>query len=326
MKKPQKARANAKFRAKTILLNEINNALLMAILLYPTLKARFLAHLAKLEAAMQKQMTNIHSVTASKAEKKADMAHIIWIYAQRASVQAESIGFTALYIALSELESFISEADDTLSLERAIKQLSLMTNEALTILEPENLVEMQEAITLFSDDKEAPELAIDEKKSEGTDKINEILDDLDTDTNLIGSLIHSFTLPFAGLWDQALKVGTPEGIRHISCMMKFNDSITATPVIKVKTTAANGIVEIIGYSSKHGSTRFFGLDTGNWNFHSEAETYTSDYKSNVPIDDNHTVHFQIKLVKIQPPPPTEEDTPPVTTPPPTDENPSQLNT
>ena len=109
-------------------------------------------------------------------------------------------------------------------------------------------------------------------------------------------------------------------------MMKFNDSITVTPVVKVKTTASNGIVETVGYSSKSGNTRFFGLDTCNWTFHSEAETYIFDYKSNVPIDDDHTVHFQIKLVKIQPPPPSEEDTPPVTTSPPTDQNPSQLNT
>ena len=326
MTKRQKARANAKYRGKTLLLLPENNALLILIVLYPALKARLLANFAKLEAAMQKQITNIQSVTASKAEKKADMAHIIWIYAQRASVQAESLGNTTLFIALSELESFISIADDTLALERAKKLLSLMTNEDLTILEPENLVEMQDAITLFSDDKEAPELAIDEKKSEGTEKIDEILDDLDTDTKLIGSLIHSFSLPFADLWDQALKVGASEGVRHVSCMMKFNDSITATPVVKVKTTASNGIEEITAYSSKNGTTRFIGLDTGNWTFHSEAETYISDYKANVPIDDDHTVHFQIKLVKIQPPPPSEEDTPPVTSPPPTDENPSQLNT
>ena len=175
-------------------------------------------------------------------------------------------------------------------------------------------------------DKEAPELAIDEKKAEGTDKIDEILNDLDTDTKLIGSLIHSFTLPFAGLWDQALLVGSPEGVRHTSCILKFNDSITGTPAAKVKTTASNGIVEISRYSTKLGYNRFPGLDTGNWTFHSEAETYISDYKTNVAIDDNHTVHFQIKLVKIQPPPPTEEDTPPVSTPPPTDLNPSQLNT
>ena len=219
------------------------------------------------------------------------MSHLLWLNAPRASVQAGELNSTELPITPSEPEAYIGNADDTLAIERAKKHLTLMQNAALTILIPADLLEMQAAIDLFEGKKTAPQLAIDEKKSYGTAKIPDILHDLDNDTDAIGKLIHSFSMPFSTYWDEANKIGTPEGMRHYSAIFKVTDSITAGPIPKVQVTAYNGETTIVKFCSEKGYARFPSMESGNWNFKIEINTYLPNTLTNLGIEDRKSTRL-----------------------------------
>ena len=91
MKQYQILHDQANQRCKYLILLEAYNLILMAILLYPPFKASFLTNCARLEIAKLIQAGKTSSATINKKEMKKLMAHVLYIFNLRCSVQAASL-------------------------------------------------------------------------------------------------------------------------------------------------------------------------------------------------------------------------------------------
>ncbi|MEI8201568.1 MAG: carboxypeptidase-like regulatory domain-containing protein [Bacteroidota bacterium] len=304
MNKPQIRRDECNLRAKYILLIPANNTLLMNIILYPTIKTSFLGNMVRMDVAKEAQARNSMPITAEKNSLKALLSFIIWKFCLRASVQAADLEKHELESSLIITEFFILNLDDDTALTQAKVMLKIITDNIsiLTIIETEDVAAIQQAIDDYANYLNMPESVIKQKKAEGTDMLDQILNDIDKDKNKIGRLIHSYELPFAHDWDVANIIGKSTGTRHQSIKIKYIDADTDAPIKKVKTTITNasGTITHVFYSTKRGWVTIYSLETGNWTITSEYQNYVTDTKVNVGVFDKKLAKFEIKLQKITP--------------------------
>ncbi|MEI8204633.1 MAG: carboxypeptidase-like regulatory domain-containing protein [Bacteroidota bacterium] len=299
---------------------------LILILLYLVEENEFLALMAEVQTAIDKEAEDISVITAEKQLVKFDMGHFLFDLSLRASVEAHQLHMNELSLALDRPLSYFTDASDTDASTRAHETIALLSNPALTSILPADIVTAHAKETAYNAIKILPKHEIKLKKSETTAIIPEKLNLIDESENRIGKLIYSYRKNLINAWEEVIKVGEPVGVRHISLVFKLTDHTTGVPLPKVKVTLTNGITTITRYSSKIGWARFYSLETGNWSAQIEYETYHSQSKTDIGIEEDKIVKFDIKLEKTTPTTPTEETpTQETPTPPdsPTPETPSE---
>jgi hypothetical protein len=143
-----------------------------------------------------------------------------------------------------------------------------------------------------------PKNEIKLKKSEGTDPIPGLLNDVDVIKENIGKLIAIYMPNLYNEWLTINKVGTPTGVRQTSFVAFFTDAETGVPLRKVKVTLNNGVENFIKYSTTKGYVRFFSLESDNYSMTAEHASFVTQQKSGIGIDDQHFERMDVKLQKI----------------------------
>ena len=299
MEKYQILRDQANQRCKYLISIDENNLLLMAILLYPPFKASFLTNLARLEIAKLIQSGQTTSVTMNKKIMKQTLAHVFYIFNLRCSVQAASLNNTELKKFFDVKESYIGKANDSDAITYAKAFLKKMTdnNAILTIIDPSNLTTMQDAIDAFENIMNMPRIIRKQAKSEGTDVIDDIQNDINEDKNNIGKIIHSYELTFAHQWDVDSVIGKPSGTRNTSIVIQFKSAIGETHLKGVICTITSGSETHTLKSTKEGYVRFYSLPNNVWNMTSVHPDYENFSQTNITTDDTKIIRLTCKLIK-----------------------------
>ena len=279
----------------------ITHAIILAVILeFAGYKTAHDVLMAEIRKAIQKQTADIKVATPDKGKQKIKMCDTVIKFASRGCVKANMEGEALLEAGLNKPLSYVLQANDDLAKSRCIDLKDLMKTNLTVLdnLDAADITEMEDAIADFSDIKKEPKKLRDDRKTEGTDPIPGLLDQLDVPKMYMGKLIHSYAPALAASWDQNVKVGKPLGTRHLSLVAVYKDEITVAPLVKVKVTVTNGVKTFVKFSTEKGSVRFYGLESGNWTMTAEHEMYEKDVVENIKIVEEETAKFDIRLQKL----------------------------
>ncbi len=295
----QQLRYAADQRAKQFCID--HNGALIALEEYAAEKTNFDAEMLALANALEKQGVEIVAIAADKKVDKKTMGDAIIKYALRGSVKAHQLGNLSLELGLSHPVTYITETDDQTAITRSTAMKKLMKDNIgiLTNLINANILEMEGAITEFTNEKNKPKQAIEVKKATGTDLIGPLLDEIDVPRDNIGKLVHSYLPTLADEWDRVTKVGSGTGVRHLRMIVIYTDFATGVHLVHVHGSLAGAEPPpIIKYSTKTGNLRVKDVANGNYILTSTFPGYTPDVQSNIGLEADKLVRLEIKLHKI----------------------------
>jgi hypothetical protein len=300
MTKLENARYEAADRGSIFL--ETYDTELMAIVLYVVLKTKYNDLFVKITNARIKQYEQTGDITALKAALKHLMLSTVYKYLLRASVQAFNLNDTDLAVALDKPLSYISQGTNSDAIGRATILAKIMADNVatLTVLLPADILEMETVIKDFTLILSKPKSKIKVKKTEGTDPIPGLLNEIEIIQKQIGKLILSYLPHLSNQWEVETKVGTPLGIRHTSVIGRYLEAETGVPLRKVKVTISNGAQDIIKYSSVKGYIRAYNLDSDNYTITAEHETFETSILTGIGVDNQHIARYEVKLQKTKP--------------------------
>ena len=275
------------------------NAEFITIPIYLLLKALFSQHMTTLGKAVLDQAKDTTAMYATKGQLKDVLSTVIYNCSSKAYLQAFTLENFELSILLDKPEGYISEEDDETAITLGKTQYNVMKDHEgiLTILEPEDFDAMLLAISNLENYKEVPEQASEHKKSSGTDAIDPCLDLLDVDKKNLGKFVEQFFPAYYADFELICKVGSPEGIRHISMIVSMKDSVGDFKMRNVKCTLTNGVETHVKRSTKNGTVRFLGLPNSLWNMTLEYQGYASVEEENLVTDEGKITKLDVVMVK-----------------------------
>lgn len=255
--------------------------------------------------AAQAQTPDTTVITEDKQLDKEGMGDVVYKFMLRAAVRASlstAEGAKELASALNKPLTYITDANDQPAINRATDLKDLMKNNRTTIvtnITDDDVEEMEAAIDSFAGIKNKNKEAVEEKKAEGTDKIDDLLDEVDVPKGLIGKLVYSYLPKQAHEWELMIKVGKAAGIRHLDLVIKYVDDATGEVMRGVKATIACVDSTLEETSSKLGYVRGYSMESANWSITSKKKGYKDDVKTNVGIgSDGKIVRMEVRMVKL----------------------------
>ena len=275
---------------------------------YPQLIVAFNLILNKIQAAKSINETDITHFATNKEILQKVMFDLVYKYQRRARVFARNIPDNNLYASLKHPISYISNNADDVVADKSEEIKNIMKNNLLKLLNIENsmILEMEAAITAYRAELLSPKIAIEARKSLGTDPIPDLLKEADLYKIDIDDLVHSYLPDNAQEWDDTTIIGKPTGVRHQSAILHITDALTGVVLANATCTATNGIDTFVKKSSRSGWVRFYNLETDNYTFTLERKSNITVTLTNIGVDDIKLVKLEVKLQKIQPStPPTE---------------------
>jgi hypothetical protein len=295
MDKFQIARDKANERASNFLLD--NDTELITSTLYGPLKIRFNDTMGLIGAAKQKQFEQTGYITGDKLYHRNLAGSTVWKYANRGSSQAFILGKPDLSAALDKPISYIllGKDSDVFGKATALYKLMKENESTLTAIEAADFTEMEDVLKDYKKILNAPKEEIKEKKTEGTDPIPGLLDELDVIKNHIGKVIQSYFSHLFSKWEEIIKVGSPQGVRKTSLVAQFKDDATGVELQKIKVSMLKGEMLHVAFSSKKGYVRFYSLEQGNYKLSAEHDDYKTYSKSDIGIDEKHIERFEVKM-------------------------------
>ncbi len=299
MTKFQMARYDADLRGSKVLKD--NDTLFLTNNLYLPLKTAFNDKLSEIETAKQRQFEQLAPITLDKSEHRQLLINSVFNFSNIGSLQAFNTGHNDLSLSLDHNIKYLSKPKADVLISRAKDLINIMSNNIaiLTEITPADITDMEELLSNFIAVKDLPEHEIKQKKSEGTDPIPGLLDDMDVIKKKIGKFILTNFPAVYNTWKNENKVGKP-GVRPTSLIVRYIDAETAAILKKVTATMSNELASKVRKSSSLGFSRFYSLDSGNYTLTSEMEGYITDIRKHVGITDNKVVQIHIKLQKIEP--------------------------
>ena len=138
-------------------------------------------------------------------------------------------------------------------------------------------------------------LQISHKGKNGKEKVQKVGGSIRVEED--GRLFYSYLPAKIAAFDAANYIGKSSGRRSLSLVNHYTEKVTGVALRNVRVTISNGVKTIVKYSSKLGYARFYGVEPDNWTMTSEHETFDSDTKTNIGIDNKHIERFDIKLQK-----------------------------
>ena len=226
------------------------------------------------------------------------MISIVYLYDLRATAQAYNFEDKSLHAKLDKPLSYLKHTKDKDALGRCEELCDIMSENLteLTILDEDNITEMQDAIQKFRDISGQPKKAIKERKVEGTNPIPDLFKKIDKEAKQMGKLFKSFLPDFYEKWKADLKIGKPTGSRHTSYIGRFIDAATGVPVPNVEVTFTNGVNTFVLKSTKSGFIRLFSLLPGYYTLTAQHPMYTIEPIKNIGISSDVTIN---KIIRIK---------------------------
>jgi len=268
--------------------------------IYTLERDKFNTALDSVGKAAQNQTPDTTVITDDIHNDWDDMVAVVMKYAARAVVRAHQAGATELEGGLDKPKTYYG-ATKQLALNRSIEVKNLMKDNRTVILTNitlDNITEMELEIDTFSGIRGKNKVAVETKKSTGTDVINGNLDNVDLPKGMVGKLVLSYLPGNLAEWEAQIKVGKAAGIRHLDLAMKYVDDETGVVLENVKSVWVLGDVTLIKFSSKLGYNRGYGMTGGNWTLTSDMPGYVQDVKINVGIEDGVIVRYVVRMKKI----------------------------
>ncbi len=298
MNRKQNSRDQANGRVLNFLIR--NNDELITVPLYAPLKTEFDDLMQQIGEAKSNQIEEVKPKTFQNKLYKKDMALTVYKYVMRALVNAKFNNNTPLVTAFSKSISFIAKAKNLDALGRATGLKDLIVNNIgeLNTITPDDIAEMELAISKFKDIMVIPTYRIKMRKATGTDLIPGLLNAIDAVKKQIGKLIHSWLPHLAAEWDLLIKVGVSTGIRHTSIILHFTDAETETNLKNIKVTLTNDVVTIKKKSTARGWVRALSMESGNWTATCESPYFHTHIITNIPILYRKIARFEIQMRKI----------------------------
>jgi hypothetical protein len=249
------------------------------------------------DAAKQKQFEETQDITFDKKYHRKLVVQTIWKFSNRGSTQAFNLNLLDLSKALDKPLSFIGRGRDSAVYGKA-NNLYLKMKEYETELDEIEAADFASMVTVLKDFKKvltAPRDEIKERKTEGTDPIPGLLDELDEIKKHIGKVIQSYFSHLYEAWLEVTKVGKPEAMRNTSLVAFITDAATGVPMPKVKVTLKKGALVYVKKTTKKGYVRFYSLESGNYTLIAEYPEYDSFYKDTIGLDDKHIEKMPIGM-------------------------------
>jgi hypothetical protein len=295
MYKLQIVRDQANQRAWDFLL--ANDTELKTSPLYIPLKTLLDNKMNLIVVAKQKQFEQTGYITGDKGYHKNLVGETIWKFANRGSSQAFVLNKPDLAAALDKPLGFIlrGKGGDVLGKATDLYNLMKQNESILTEIKVADFTEMEDVLKDYNDILNAPKEEIKEKKTEGTDPIPGLLDEVDVIKNHIGKMIQSYFAHLYSKWVEIIKVGSPMGVRKLVLVALFTDETTKVELRRIKVTMAKGENTFVKYSSKKGYVRFYSLENGNYALTAEHNEYKTFSKADIGIDENHIEKLEVKL-------------------------------
>jgi 5-hydroxyisourate hydrolase-like protein (transthyretin family) len=266
-----------------------NNTELTTSNLYGPLILRFNNTMLLIDAAKQKQFEETQDITWDKGYHRKLAAQTIWKFSNRGAAQAFNLNMPDLAKALDKSLTFILKGRASEVYGKA-NNLYLKMKEYETELDEIEAADFASMVTVLKDFKKvltAPRDEIKERKTEGTDPIPGLLDEMDVIKGHIGKVIQSYFSHLYEAWLEVIKVGKPEAMRKTALVAFITDAATGVPMRKVKVTLKKGDIVIEKKTTKKGYVRFYSLESGNYTLIAEYPEYDSFYKDTIGIDDKH---------------------------------------
>jgi hypothetical protein len=288
----------------------VNDTELKTCQLYLPLKALLENRMNLITVAKQKQFEQTGYITTDKGYHKNLVGNTIWKFANRGSSQAFILNKPDLSAALNKPISFIMRGKDSEVYGKSNDLYLLMKqNEStLTEIKADDFTEMEGVLKDYNDILNAPKEEIKEKKTEGTDPIPGLLDEVDVIKDHLGKMIQSYFAHLYSKWVEIIKVGSPLGMRKTSMVVLLTEDITKVILRKVKVTLVKGDATYVKYSSKKGYVRYYSLEPGNYTLKAEYDFYTSFEKADIGIDEKHIEKMTVALKKVDATEPDPETT------------------
>jgi 5-hydroxyisourate hydrolase-like protein (transthyretin family) len=257
--------------------------------LYGPFKLKYTNTMLLMDAAKQKQFEETQDITFDKEYHRNLVGQTVWKFSNRGSAQAFSLNMPDLAKALDKSLYFILKGKAGEVYGKA-NNLYLKMKEYETELDEIEAADFTKMETMLKDFKKvlnAPKEEIKEKKTEGTDPIPGLLDEMDVIKGHIGKVIQSYFSHLYEAWLEVIKVGKPEAMRRTSLVAFITDKVTGVPMRKVKVTLKKGDIAIVKKTTKKGYVRFYSLESGNYTLIAEYPDYDSYYQDSIGLDDNH---------------------------------------
>ncbi len=290
----------ALYRVKNVC--QLNNTALLLIPEAVTERANLDDIILRFEKAKAINLADLSNLAVNKEAIMNTLVDIILKYVNRAVVKARQLGKVDLTASLTVSRSSIINLIDADIATRCeeLKEIIKTNIALLTNIQPADITEMEEAIANYQAVLAAPKVAIELRKSDGTDRIPQIAAESEVIKAAIVRIFHSYLPDQAHIIDVAAHVGKPIGARTTSIIIKYTDAETAAILKKVTATMSNELASKVRKSSSRGTSRFYSLLSGNYTLTSEFQGYITDIRKNISINDKKVVRIDIKLQQITP--------------------------
>ena len=297
MTKMESAKMAANGRVKNF--TETNKAVLLLITLYAAIILKFKTHLIDLDEAILQQAEDIKRFAAEKKLYKLEMSGLIIKYAKRAYLQAKALGKTDVALSLKKTIDYIASASDKKAEARAKELVNIMEEnmEDVDVITEDMVTEMRDAIKAFSDIMDIPKSEIERRRAEGTARIAALLKETDVDRADLRDLIFSYCPDLLEGYDDAARIGVPEGTKHVSLQMHVTDAVGGMALKNVVVTVTNGEKVVKKTTGAKGFTKFLGLETGLWNVVAEKKGYPVFRQDEVAVNNEKAAKMEMLLKK-----------------------------
>jgi len=297
MNKKDNAKVAANGKVKIFL--AAHNAALVLITLYAALLLRFNTHVVDLDAAILEQVEDIKRFAIEKKLAKLAMAELIIRYAKRAYLQAKGLGKMDVALSLDKQLYYLLRGSAKTIEARAKELVNIMEEnmEDVDVITEDMVTEMRDAIKAFSDIMDIPKSEIERRRAEGTARIAALLKETDVDRADLRDLIFSYCPDLLEGYDDAARIGVPEGTKHVSLQMHVTDAVGGMALKNVVVTVTNGEKVVKKTTGAKGFTKFLGLETGLWNVVAEKKGYPVFRQDEVAVNNEKAAKMEMLLKK-----------------------------
>jgi len=189
----------------------------------------------EMQKAQEVQTKDAGSVKDEKANTKAEMIDVVVRYALRASVKANQAEYETLAEVLDKPVSYYNSVDAQTSIARAKNTRNLIAENrnVLTNIKDEHIVEIDASIKAFGGKKQAPLEQKQEKKTQGTDRLETLAVQgtkwIDLETKLIHSYFNKSHPDLVNEYD-TISALIRLGQRHTNALLHLKDDTTGEVV------------------------------------------------------------------------------------------------
>ena len=226
------------------------------------------------------------------------MVKAVLKYALRGRVKAHRLGNVVLEEELNHSEAYYAKPDAETSYGRAVATKDLIKNNLALfggIITANDVLEIEQKAQLFKESITKPSFVKKETTNKGTEKINDLINQISETLNNIGDLIHSYFADSAisSEFDNQRKLQL-SGTRHNHLIIHLEDSETKAPITTAKAINVQTNKAIM--ADDEGQIIFNTIKTGKNKITLEAEGYTTQTLT-VVVTRSTTTEVVVELEK-----------------------------